>query len=62
MQDAGAPRLSCFKSYDVRGTVGRDLDADLVRRIGQAFVQVLRPARVVTGRDVRDSSPCCRMR
>lgn len=50
-------RLTCFKSYDVRGTVGVDLDADLVRRIGRAFARVKSPGTVVIGRDARDSSP-----
>ncbi|MEL6701697.1 MAG: phosphomannomutase, partial [Pseudomonadota bacterium] len=50
-------RLACFKSYDVRGKVGPDMDADLFRRIGMAFAQVLGAKTVVTGRDVRDSSP-----
>ncbi|WP_255449660.1 phosphomannomutase [Shimia sp. WX04] len=50
-------RLACFKSYDVRGKVGPDMDADLFRRIGQAFAVHFKPTLVVTGRDARDSSP-----
>ncbi len=46
-----------FKSYDVRGRLGVDLDPDLAYRIGRAFAQVLTPGVVVVGRDVRDSSP-----
>ena len=49
-------RLSCFKSYDVRGTLGVDLDDGIAYRIGRAFAQVIRPGRVVTGRDNRESS------
>lgn len=49
--------LACFKSYDVRGRLGVDLDAGIARRIGQAFAQVMIPGTVVTGRDCRDSSP-----
>lgn len=49
--------LSCFKSYDIRGRVGEDLDAGIAYRIGRAFVQVMRPGSVVLGRDIRDSSP-----
>jgi len=49
--------VSCFKSYDIRGRLGRDLDAALVARIGQAVAQTQRPGRVVTGRDGRLSSP-----
>ncbi|MGR3436624.1 MAG: phosphomannomutase [Shimia sp.] len=56
-QDAAPPRLPCFKAYDIRGRVGRDLDADLFERVGRAYAQVFGPASVVTGRDARDSSP-----
>ncbi|RDC75382.1 phosphomannomutase [Rhodovulum sp. 12E13] len=50
-------RLDCFKSYDVRGRLGVDLDAGIARRIGRGFADALRPGLVVTGRDVRESSP-----
>ncbi|MET9018859.1 phosphomannomutase/phosphoglucomutase [Actinopolymorpha sp. NPDC004070] len=47
-----------FKAYDIRGVVPDDLDADLVRTIGEAYVEVLdRPAAVVVGRDMRVASP-----
>ncbi|MEL7115119.1 MAG: phosphomannomutase [Pseudomonadota bacterium] len=49
--------LSAFKSYDIRGTVGTDLDATMFRRLGRAFAQVMAPGKVVLGRDARDSSP-----
>ena len=52
-----APRLTCFKSYDIRGRLGDNLDAGIVYRIGRAAAEVLRPGLAVTGRDVRDSSP-----
>jgi phosphomannomutase len=48
--------LTCFKAYDVRGRVPEDLDRDLAARIGRAYAAVVRPARVVIGRDVRLSS------
>ena len=50
-------RLACFKSYDIRGRLGIDLDEALMHRVGRAFAQVTRAATVVTGRDVRPSSP-----
>jgi len=50
-------RLDCFKSYDVRGRLGVDLDAGVARRIGRGFAAALAPGLVVTGRDVRQSSP-----
>ena len=49
--------MSCFKAYDIRGRVGIDLDEAIVRRIGRAFADVIRPRTVVVGRDCRESSP-----
>ncbi len=49
--------LTCFKSYDIRGRVGVDLDAGIARRIGQALVTVLGQGSYVVGRDCRESSP-----
>ncbi len=49
--------LTCFKSYDIRGRVGVDLDEGIARRIGQAFAQVLGQGCYVVGRDCRQSSP-----
>jgi phosphomannomutase len=53
-----------FKAYDIRGVVPDQLDEDLARRVGAAFVAVLRdeeggvpPAGVVVGHDMRPSSP-----
>lgn len=50
-------RLGCFKSYDIRGRLGVDLDEGLAWRIGRAFAIALNPGRVVVGRDIRESSP-----
>ena len=49
--------MKCFKAYDVRGTVGVDLDEAIARRIGRAIAAALSARRVVVGRDSRDSSP-----
>ena len=38
-----------FKAYDVRGTVPDQIDADLARRTGAAFVQVTGASTVVVG-------------
>ncbi len=46
-----------FKAYDVRGTVPDQIDADLVRRVGNAFVAVIGAEPVVVGYDMRPSSP-----
>ena len=46
-----------FKAYDVRGTVPDQLDEDLARATGRAYVQVTEADRVVVGHDMRPSSP-----
>ncbi len=48
--------LSCFKAYDVRGRLGEELNAGVVRTIGQAFAEELGAVRVVLGHDPRASS------
>ncbi|MCL4138683.1 UNVERIFIED_CONTAM: hypothetical protein GTU68_010871 [Idotea baltica] len=49
-------KLTCFKAYDVRGRLDQELNEEICERIGRAYAQVLRPDRVVTGRDIRQSS------
>lgn len=46
-----------FKAYDVRGTVPDQLDEDLARATGAAFVEVVGAPVVVVGHDMRPSSP-----
>lgn len=46
-----------FKTYDIRGIWGKNLDADLAETIGKAYATFLQPKRVVVGRDVRVSGP-----
>jgi phosphomannomutase len=47
-----------FKAYDVRGLVGDEVDDDLARAVGAAFVEVVgRDQGVVVGHDMRPSSP-----
>jgi phosphomannomutase len=46
-----------FKAYDVRGVVPDDLDADLARSIGAAYVQLTDGRPILIGRDCRLSSP-----
>ena len=53
--------LTCFKAYDVRGRIPDQLNEDIARRIGRAFVEVIRPdmappGQVVVGRDIRLTS------
>jgi phosphomannomutase len=46
-----------FKSYDVRGTVPDQIDADTARTIGLGLASYLRRGPVAVGRDMRLSSP-----
>jgi phosphomannomutase len=45
-----------FKAYDVRGVYPDELDDDIARRVGNAFVAFTRPEVVLVGRDMRPSS------
>lgn len=49
--------MSVFKAYDVRGTYPDQIDENLARRIGGAFVQLTGARSVVVGRDMRDMAP-----
>jgi phosphomannomutase len=46
-----------FKAYDVRGVVPDQLDEELARATGRAYVEVVGADRVVVGHDMRPSSP-----
>lgn len=46
-----------FKTYDIRGIFGKNLNSGIAMAIGQAFVTYLQPKKVVVGRDVRFSGP-----
>ncbi len=46
-----------FKAYDVRGLVPEQIDDDLARATGRAYVQVVGATKVVVGHDMRPSSP-----
>ena len=48
--------LPRFKAYDILGRLPDELNVDIAYRIGRAYARVVRPHRVVTGRDVRLSS------
>ncbi len=49
--------LACFKAYDVRGKVPRDLNPELAYKIGRAMVDFLNAKTLVVGRDIRESGP-----
>jgi phosphomannomutase len=48
---------SIFKAYDVRGIYPTEIDGEVARRTGRAFVDYLGAKRIAVGRDVRQSSP-----
>ena len=48
---------SIFKAYDIRGIYPTQLDGEVARRVGRAFVDYLGARRIAVGRDVRVSSP-----
>lgn len=50
-------QLTCFKAYDIRGQLGKELNEDIAYRIGRAFGQFLQAKKVVVGGDIRETSP-----
>jgi len=46
-----------FKAYDVRGLYRSELNEDVARQIGRAFVAYLGAKRIAVGRDMRVSAP-----
>lgn len=46
-----------FKAYDIRGIYPVDLDEDVARQIGRAYVAYLGARRIGIGRDMRVSAP-----
>jgi phosphomannomutase len=46
-----------FKAYDIRGIHPDQLDEEVARRVGAAFVRFTGASRIVVGRDCRLSSP-----
>ncbi|QDU67270.1 phosphomannomutase/phosphoglucomutase [Engelhardtia mirabilis] len=49
--------MGIFKAYDIRGVYGSELDADMGRKIGHAFVRLRGAKRLVVGQDMRTHSP-----
>ncbi len=48
--------MKAFKAYDIRGEYGKDLNKEMVYRIGYFLPQVLPMKNILVGRDVRLSS------
>jgi phosphomannomutase len=57
IEGRAAINLTCFKTYDVRGRVGYDLDESIAYRIGRAFAQILNAKNIAVGSDARLSGP-----
>lgn len=54
-------QLSCFKSYDIRGRLGDELNGNIAYRIGRAFAEYVKPKSVVIGGDVRLTSEALKL-
>ena len=54
---SGGKKLLCFKTYDVRGKIGEELNEGVAYRIGRATSQFLNAKIVVLGFDARQTSP-----
>ena len=48
--------LTCFKTYDIRGQIGKNFDSKIVKRIARAFALHINAKRVVIGFDARETS------
>ncbi len=48
--------LTCFKSYDIRGKLGEDLNDDIAYAIAAAIAEIRAPKTVVLGADSRPTS------
>lgn len=49
--------LDCFKAYDIRGIVPKQLNPELAYLIGRAFASTIACKKVVIGHDIRLSGP-----
>ncbi|MBN9229673.1 MAG: phosphomannomutase [Legionella sp. 40-6] len=49
-------KLACFKSYDIRGKLGTELNEETAYRIGFAYAQFLNARALVLGSDARHTS------
>jgi phosphomannomutase len=48
--------LNAFKAYDIRGRIPDEINEGLAYSIGQAYAALIKPRRVVVGRDIRLTS------
>ena len=57
MQSAVSVERRIFKSYDVRGRYGDEVNEAVADLIGRALVHTLSATSIAVGRDMRDHSP-----
>jgi phosphomannomutase/phosphoglucomutase len=50
-------QLTCFKAYDIRGSVPDELNGELVYKIGIAYAIEIKVTKVIVGYDARLESP-----
>ena len=48
--------LNCFKSYDIRGKIGTEINDEICYKIGSAFCSFFNAKKLVVGYDARASS------
>lgn len=48
--------LTAFKTYDIRGKLGHDMDEDVAYRLGRSAVEQFRAVSVIIGWDARETS------
>lgn len=53
--------LTCFKAYDIRGDLNKELNESIAYRIGRAYGSFLTPKTVVLGGDIRLTSKALKM-
>ena len=46
---------SIFKAYDIRGVYPEEINEEIIYKIAQSYVELIKPKQVVLGRDVRES-------
>ena len=52
-----SPCLRCFKTYDIRGELGWEMNEAIAYRIGRSTAETLKAKNVVVGFDARETSP-----
>ena len=50
-------KLTCFKTYDIRGKIGSEINEKVVFRIARGIASSLRTESIVVGFDARETSP-----